>query len=136
MAAGLPRRRCWCWCWPRGRGWMPGWFGQRKNANVSLHPSACPRAPSPPPHGQKSQHAGLGGSYRAVGSQVRPPPAASWRLGTFSVSPPPPKCVAQRRFHHLLHLTPATLLTEGGVNPMRLWLERRAPSAENPNLYL
>lgn len=47
----------------------------------------------------------------------------------FGVSPPPPKCVAQRRFHHLLHLTPATLLTEGGVNPMRLWLERRAPKS-------
>ena len=93
-------------------------------------PSTRPPAREPRPrhpHGPKSQHAGLGGSYRAVGSQVRPPPAASWRLGTFSVSPPPPKCVAQRRFHHLLHLTPATLLTEGGVNPMRLWLERRAP---------
>ena len=28
---------------------MPGRFRQQKNANVSLHPSPCPRAPSQPP---------------------------------------------------------------------------------------
>ncbi|KAG5210300.1 hypothetical protein JEQ12_015494 [Ovis aries] len=80
-------------------------------------PVPLPASPVPATHGPKSQHADLGGSYRAVGSQVRPLGAAFLRLGTCSVSFPPPKCVAQCRFHHLVHLTPATAAHQGQCEP-------------------
>lgn len=116
---------------------MPGWFGQRKNANVSLHPSPCPRAPSQPPTDRNPSTQ----TWAAVTEQLAPKfvhlvlPSCVWVL---AASP----FLLRNALLSADSIISCTwrrprLLTKGSVNPMRLWLERRAPqSPDQPILQI